>query len=80
MTAFLQWLAGAVIDKLLSALGAFIAAIRRDEANVDKGRAEARAEGLAQEAEEERKAQAALNTVKEERQKDGEFKHTEFRD
>lgn len=80
MEAFFKWLVGAIIDKLLAALGVFIAMKRRDEANVDKGRAEAKAEGLAEEAREEAKAQEAINRVREEREKGGELKHTEFRD
>lgn len=80
MTAFLQWLVGVVIDKLLAAWGALIAAKRRDEANVDKGRAEAKAEGLAEAAKEEAEAQDAINRVRETKAQGGELKHTEFRD
>lgn len=80
MSVFLKWLVGVIIDKLLAALGVFIASKRRDEANVDKGRAEARADGLAEEARDEARAQQAINSVRDNKQANGELKHTEYRD
>lgn len=80
MSTVLKWLVGVVIDKLLAALGVFISQKRRDEANVGKGRAEARAEGLAEEAKDEDRAQDAINKVREDRQNGKELKHTEYRD
>ncbi len=63
MTPFAKWLidkfGSLLIDKIFAALGSWIGAARRDEANVEKGRAEANASTLQQLAERIAVARAA---------------------
>ncbi len=65
MSAFLRWLGnwvlGALVDKILAALGSLVAAGRRDQANRDAGAAEAVIEGRKQEDDALAKTQAAID-------------------
>lgn len=65
MSAFWKWLGdwllGTFVEKLLAALGAVIAAGRRDQANRDAGAAEAIIEGQKKESADLKRAQDAID-------------------
>lgn len=76
-SAFAKWLIGLVVDKALAALYALVAGVRRDKANRDAGRAEAKVEALEAEKKDLDASQAALNDAD---RNPGKYLHTEFRD